>query len=206
MGNYIKMIGVLVGICLVSGLALGGLNKLTEDKIENNILERKQIPSVIEISEAFLGQLDDAQKVQLKDDFLANKIPMTIDGEELYLFVSNKDDKPYMVSYERQGEGGYGGNIGIMVGINLETGDLVGMGVTTSAETPGVGSKVAEPWFKAKFNGLSKDTIFKVKKDGGDLDAISGATLSSRAVANGLEKAMTLYKEKQQEIKSTIEQ
>mgnify|MGYP000497101308 CR=1 FL=1 len=54
-------------------------------------------------------------------------------------------------------------------GINMPVvGDLVAIGITTMAETPGVGTKVRDEAFLAQFHGMSKDTVFQVEKDGGE--------------------------------------
>ena len=192
--KYIQMIGVLVGITLVSGLALGGLNHITKDKIARNILENKKVPAVLGIVQRYAGDLDEAAKKEIKDSLLSNYKEVDIGEEDpLLIFVGNKDGEPHTVAFERQGEGGYGGNIGVMAGFNIETGDIDGIGITTHSETPGVGTKVLEDSFLLQFAGMSKDSTFSLKKAGGDIDGASGATRSSTAVADGVNKAKELF-------------
>lgn len=88
-------------------------------------------------------------------------------------------------------ETGYSGHFSIMFGVNTD-GSVNKVQVLESAETPGLGSKAGLPPFIDQFNGkMPGEFTFKVVKDGGDVDAITGATITSRAVsdclANGLE-------------------
>jgi len=203
MVKYIHMVAVLVGISLVSGLSLGWLNSKTFELAKNNVLRFKKIPAVIKIYEGFSGPVDDERKKTMGEELLASKIELDV-GEEgpLLVFVINKDGKPHTLAIEREGEGGYGGNVGVMMGFNIQTGNLDGVGITVHKETPGVGSKVEEHDFRAQFVGMKKDSNFALKKAGGDVDGISGATRSSTAVADGLKKAQEIYGKHREEILS----
>jgi electron transport complex protein RnfG len=201
------MIAVLAGIALASGLSLGGLNALTYEKAQNNILKYKKIPAVVRITEIAGGApLDDAARVQMEEKLLAEKKYLDIGEEEPVLFfVIQKDGKPYAVALENFGPG-YGGDVGVMVGFVLETGDLVGIGIASHQETPGVGNRVEEDFFTLQFQGMSNKAVMKVKKDGGDIDAVSGATVTSRAVAQAIERANAFYQEHREAIKEAINQ
>jgi len=213
MGNYIKMIVVLVGISLVSGLLLGGLNAVTQKDIEENVLRFKKVPAVMDICQGFLGELSNAEKAELEKDLLANRGEIevktgegeTATVEKVLYFIVKKDGKPHSIILESSGQG-YGGAVGTMVGFNIQTGDFTGLGVTTHAETPGVGSRVTEASFRSQFKGMKGDSTLKTKKDGGDIDAISGATYSSRAVADSAARAMELFKAHKADIMKTIKQ
>ena len=206
MAKMIQMVVVLVGISLISGLALGGLNKLTEQRANDNVLRFKKIPAVAGISEGISGKLEQNARAALEDKLLAEKKELAIEGgEPVVFFVLEKDGAPYAVAIEDSAKG-FGGELGVMVGVNLETGDLAGIGITTHSETPGVGTRVTEDSFTMQFRGISKDSVFKVKKDGGDLDAVTGATVSSRAVAEAIGKALQFYQEHEAEIKDLVKQ
>ena len=206
MGKYLHMILILTVIALVSGLALGGLNELTFEQIENNILKFKKIPAVVRIYEAVSGALEDAQRASIEEELLAERKLVDLGGEEpLLLFVVKKEGRPYAAAIENFGLG-FGGSLGVMVGFELETGDVVGIGVTTLAETPGVGTRVTEESFTLQFRGLPGDTVFKVKKDGGDIDGISGATISSRAVAEAIARANAFFQEHREKILEAVKE
>ena len=73
-------------------------------------------------------------------------------------------------------------------------GTVSGYKVIHSNETPGLGTKVSEPRFKEQFAGIRpKKHLFKVKQDGGEIDAVTAATISSRAVIDAIQKAYDAY-------------
>jgi electron transport complex protein RnfG len=78
---------------------------------------------------------------------------------------------------------------------------LLGVGVTTHAETPGMGAKAkSDPSFVSQFKDLALGEPFKVTVDGGSINAISGATITSRAVTAAATDAENMY----QKLKSQI--
>ena len=95
---------------------------------------------------------------------------------------------------------GYSGNIGVMVGVNPE-GQVVAIAILTHAETPGLGSLIEKDWFKDQFKGKGVDGVdWRVKKDGGQFDQITGATISARAVVDAVKKGLDFYRDHRQEI------
>ncbi len=87
-------------------------------------------------------------------------------------------------------ETGYSGHFSVMFGVNPD-GSVNKVQILDSAETPGLGSKASEPFFIDQFNGkLPGDFIFKVVKDGGNIDAITGATITSRAVCDCVQNGL----------------
>jgi electron transport complex protein RnfG len=203
----LHMLTVLTLIALLSGTALGGLNQLTFETAQNNILKFKKIPAVVNIYEVVSGtKLSAQERVKIEEGLLTEKLLLDLGEEEPRLvFVIKKDNKPYAVALEEFGQG-FGGALGVMVGFKLETGDLVGIGITTLAETPGVGTRVKEQTFTEQFRDVSKDATIKVKKDGGEIDAISGATISSRAVAQAVAQANAFYQKHEAQIRKTVEE
>lgn len=87
---------------------------------------------------------------------------------------------------------GYGGPINLLVGLSSDLSKIVGMEVVSDSETPGMGSRIADDWFRKQFAGLNPlDTITYVKNATPDpaknqIEAISGATISTKAVLSGL--------------------
>ena len=198
------MILVLSIIALTSGLVLGGLNEITYETVQNNVLKFKKIPAVASIYESIKGKIPQENRANVEAELLAERKEVNI-GEEkpLLVFVIKKDDKPYAVAFEKFG-GGFGGDLGVMVGYELNSGDIAAIGITTMSETPGLGTMVKEKSFLAQFTGLSKDATLMVKKDGGEIDAVSGATVSSRAVIQAANLTKALYNKHQDTIKTEI--
>lgn len=90
---------------------------------------------------------------------------------------------------------GYSGNIAIMVGIDPE-GTVSGIEILSHSETPGLGDKIVLPEFKNNFSGKNLDNAdWRVKKDGGEFDQITGATISPRAVVGAVRKGLEFYRD-----------
>ncbi|MBN1291523.1 MAG: RnfABCDGE type electron transport complex subunit G [Candidatus Latescibacteria bacterium] len=97
--------------------------------------------------------------------------------------------------YIAQGKG-YSSTIKSMVGVSKD-GAICGVHILSQQETPGLGSRIEEilygendPWFTRQFKGKTMHDILKVVKDGGDIDSITGATVSSRAVINSINSGL----------------
>lgn len=90
---------------------------------------------------------------------------------------------------------GYSGPIPLMVGLDLE-GKITGIRIASAAEglkeTPGLGVKIIELDFREQFIGKTLDNVL-LKRDGGEIDAITAATISSRAVCNGIKQGIEQF-------------
>lgn len=114
-----------------------------------------------------------------------------------HLYLARKGDKPVAVAVETTAPDGYSGNIQMIVGASF-TGTVYGTRVVEHHETPGLGDKIElriSDWINS-FNGKqvkgADDSQFAVKKDGGEFDQFTGATITPRAVVNAV-KRTTLY-------------
>ena len=115
------------------------------------------------------------------------------------------DGKPSTVVFEVAGKG-FADAIGLMIGVDVATDQLRGIGVTTHKETPGLGANAKDdPKFAAQFKGLALDQPFKVTTDGGSVSAISGATITSRGVCAAATEAVAVYKRLKPEIESQMQ-
>lgn len=88
---------------------------------------------------------------------------------------------------------GFGGNVGMMVGVDTE-GVITGLRVLSHSETPGLGALSTDPSFYEQFSGKSGNLA--VNKDNGDIVAITGATITSRAVTSGANEAIEWVSQK----------
>jgi electron transport complex protein RnfG len=180
-----EMIKLFIAVTLfgaLSGGLLTALHNATKAQIEYQILKFVKGPTIQEI-------LEGCSNDPLEDRFKIN------DGEvERTFYVGEFEGKRNTVAFESFGKG-FGGDIGVIVAVNIENDEIVGVGVTTHSETPGVGSRVKdEPAFSSQFKGMSIKQPFKVKADGGNVDALSGATVSSRGVSAALSDLSEIYK------------
>ena len=181
MKDMIKMVVVLTVLSSFSGGLLAALRDGTKDRIEMQELELVKGPAVRKI-------LEGATNDPLTDRF---KI---VDGDvERNIFVGTLDGKRNNVVFETSGNG-FADKVGLMVGINMDTEKMIGVGVTTHSETPGLGANAKEdPSFSAQFKGHSLEGPVKVTKDGGDINALSGATITSRGVCVAASEAVAVY-------------
>jgi electron transport complex protein RnfG len=182
MRELIKMVVVLTVLSAFSGGLLASLRNGTKDKIEYQQLKFVKGPAILDI---FKGATNNP---------LVDRFKIKDGNVERSFFVGKFVDKLDTVAFESFGKG-FGGDIGLMVGVNLNTNKILGVGVTTLSETPGVGSRAkTDPDFVAQFAGRPLMETFKVKADGGQVDALSGATVTSRGVAAGMTDAGLIYK------------
>jgi electron transport complex protein RnfG len=174
-------IAVVVFSCL-SGGVLAAIQNVTKERIEYQQLKFVRGPTIKKIMEG------------CSNDPIIDRLRIVDEAKKIDLFIGEFEGKRNAVAFETFGKG-FGGVMGVIVGVNLENDEIIGVGVTTHSETPGVGSRTkTDPDFVAQFKGLSIIEPFKVKADGGQIDALSGATISSRGVCGAVVEAGEIYK------------
>jgi len=181
MGEMIKMVMVLTLLSAFSGGVLAALKDGTKERIENQELSLVKGPAVTAILEG------------ATNDPVADRFKMSVGEQEKTFFAGIFDGKAKTVAFEVSGSG-YGDKIGVMIGIDVETDKMVGLGVTTHKETPGLGGNAKDdPKWAKQFRDKALDKTFAVTNDGGDINALSGATITSRAVCDAANDAVKLY-------------
>ncbi|MDR0538021.1 MAG: RnfABCDGE type electron transport complex subunit G [Tannerellaceae bacterium] len=121
----------------------------------------------------------------------------TSDGDSLRIYPAKKAGAFVGCAVESSTKKGFSGEIKIMVGFDVK-GVLINYSVLSHAETPGLGSKM-ESWFRTDKKNQSvigrslASGGFSVFKDGGDVDAITAATISSRAFLDAVNRAYSAY-------------
>ncbi len=195
MREMIRMVATLAILAAFAGGLLAAVKISTEDRIDQAVLEFVQGPAIKSIME------------NVSNDPLQDRFTITIEDEEKNFFVGKQDGTPSIIAFETKASG-YGGELGVMVGIDMETGLIHGIGVTTHSETPGVGSRAeTDVRFKTSFEGLpvTDEEQVRIGDDGGEVAAIGGATVTSRAVSLAVRRAGNLYQEYQSQIKKEAE-
>jgi electron transport complex protein RnfG len=180
-----EMLKLFIAVVVFSGLSggvLAAIQNVTKERIEYQQLKFVKGPTIKSIMEGS------------SNDPLLDRLNILHEAKEMNLFIGEFEGKRNTVAFETFGKG-FGGVMGVIVGVNLENDKIIGVGVTTHSETPGVGSRSkTDPDFTAQFKGLSLLDPFKVKADGGQIDALSGATISSRGVCGAIVEAGEIYK------------
>lgn len=192
MREMIRMIVVLSVICAASGLALAGIKAWTAPYIELAELTNVKGPALAGV----FGATDN-------DPIADRQTVSLLDGQALLVFPARKDGALAAVAFETFA-GGYGGDIGVMVGFDTSGSRIKGIGITTHKETPGVGSRTTLPAFTSQFRDHPFGPV-ALKSGGGDIDAVSGATISSTAVSAAVDKAVRLFGDNREAILSALD-
>ncbi len=180
--TFINMFIALFVICIVAASALAYVNSVTEGPIAQ-VKQEKQEKAVKAVLPPF-------ETIETKEIILPGE------SEKLLLIKAfDKDKKIVGTAVKTYTQKGFGGYIGIMVGF-LPDENIFSTNVLEHKETPGFGTGMSESPFKDQFPGKNPATFkLMVKKDGGDVDAISSATISSRAFCDALQRAYIALKQ-----------
>ena len=194
MREMIKMVVVLTILSSFSGGLLAAVRNSTKDQIELQQLTFVKGPAI-------KGILEGAS-----NDPIVDRFKIEHEGVTANFYVGVFDGEAKRVAFESAGKG-FGGDIGLMVGVDIEDDKIIGVGVTTHSETPGIGSKAkTDPSFTGQFEGMALMDTFQVKTDGGQVDAITGATITSRGVAVGVTQAGVMYKNLKPQIEAKLKE
>ncbi len=180
-------------ISLVASACLAFVYQVTKGPIEASILNKKI--TAIKMVVPDFDNNPDSEMFRLP----------TGDGDSLDIYPAKKDGNLIGYAVNTYSPSGFSGNISLMAGFRTD-GTIINIAVLEQKETPGLGTKMAEPQFKDQFNDKNPaDFDLKVKKDGGQVDAITAATISSRAFCEALQRAyQTLFSGKDRNDTSII--
>ncbi len=180
--NLINMFIALFVITFVASASLGGIYELTKEPIAAAKLEKKNNAIRQVIPEFDNSPTDSVYKE-------------AIDGDTLYFYPGMKGDEPVGTAVETFTNLGFSGEIRVMVGF-LPDGTINDVAVLEHEETPGLGDKMERKksdW-SVQFQGKNPETfLLSVKKDGGDVDAITASTISSRAFCDAVARAYETF-------------
>jgi electron transport complex protein RnfG len=177
--SFKNMTICLFAICLVCSALLAGVYALTADPIAAAAAAKNEA-AIKEVLPPVAVAIEEERTVEM-------------DGQTY----------AYNLAYDEQGNTvgcainvttlGFGGPIVIKVGFDVE-GNIWNTKVLSQAETPGLGAKCTESAFSDQFKGFNpSEKKLAVKKDGGDVDAITASTITSRAYTNGLTTAVNVF-------------
>ncbi|RIH63565.1 RnfABCDGE type electron transport complex subunit G [Mariniphaga sediminis] len=183
--TFINMVVTLFAVTFIAATALGFVYNLTKEAIELSKL-KAQSEAIEKVLPEF-GELGDSYKVAAESS-----------GDSIEFFPAYKNGELVGVAVKTFTNKGFSGFISIMTGID-NAGNISGYEVLEHAETPGLGSKM-DVWFrnvdKPNQNVVGKNPQsykFEVSKDGGDIDAITASTITSRAFLDALVRAFEAY-------------
>ena len=178
MKEIVRPAVILLIITAVAAALLGAVESITAEPIAlaNEKTQNEAMQAALPAASSFEDVYDASTAAE------ENKLDGTIS-----LIKEGLDESGATVGYVIvTNPGGFGGSVPTTVGIGMDS-------VTTPPETPGLGAKAAEPEFQAQFAGMSG--TLAVSKDGGQVQAITAATITSRAVVTGVNEATTWFAE-----------
>ncbi len=174
--DIIKPTVVMLCICILVTLALSGTNLLTADRIEGLALEKQQ-----QTMQRLIKDAEFEEKALKEDGQEVSYYEAKRDGETLgYIFVTAAK--------------GYGGDISVMTALDTEATVTAVEILDASGETPGLGQNVTNESFYSQYVGRFTEDTVAVKSgtasNENEIDAVTGATISSRAVTAAVNEAI----------------
>lgn len=201
--SFKNMLLSLLFICLLAAGLLAKVNDMTKEPIAD--------AKALKLEEAIKDVVPDFDNNPVSESYKL----VTDSGDSLLVYPAKKGDEVVGFAVNSYSDNGFSGNIQVMVGFDMES-NVVNYAVLSHAETPGLGSQMTD-WFKpqvhepsllerifgfeikkaeVKSSIIGKNpgtTQFAVSKDGGDIDAISASTVTSRAFLEAINKAYVAY-------------
>lgn len=177
-----NMVLSLTLISLVASAALGFANDLTKKPIEQQ-KNAKNVNAIKQVVPEFNNN-PAAEMFML----------MTEEGDSLEIYPAKNGEQIVGYAVKSFTNKGFSGFVSMMVGFKPD-GTIVNINVLEQKETPGLGAKMTEPGFKDQFNDKNPASFkLKVIKDDGEVQAITAATISSRAFCDGVQRAYSTLK------------
>ena len=175
-----NMVVVLFTITLVASAAVGGVYTITKEPI----------------AQAKVAAVNAALQLVLPEYETTTSQTIEVNSLPVVAHTATVADKAVGYAIESLSKNGFGGTVRLMVGFDTE-GTILNINVLEQKETPGLGTKMADE-DNALLNSIKDkkawEIEFKVKKDGGELDALTAATISSRAYYDAVERAYRAYR------------
>lgn len=190
-----QAVASLAGFAALAGLVVG----LAWDAARERIADNEARRVLVELSAVLPATLYDNEPHR---DMLRLALP---DDEPRQIWRVRRAGKPVAAVLSSVAPDGYSGQIRLLVAVSVD-GRLLGVRVTSHSETPGIGDVIEadkSPWigsFSGRSLGDPAESRWRLRKDGGDIDAISGATISSRAVVAATRRAMQYFRQHREAI------
>jgi len=184
--TFLNMLATLFGVTLVAAGLLGSVYAITKEPIRLAELKKKN-----EAIQVVVPGFDNEPSQEVERIFA--------DGDSLYLYTARKGEEVLGIAVETFTNMGFSGEFKLMVGFSPDS-TIIDIAVIKHAETPGLGDKMekGKSDFSVQFMGKHPDSFkLAVKKDRGDVDAITASTITSRAYCDAVIRAYEAFKESQ---------
>ncbi|MDF1553268.1 MAG: RnfABCDGE type electron transport complex subunit G [Deferrisomatales bacterium] len=183
MKDIVRMVLTLVVISAVSAVGLAWVQELTAERIAEAVRQ-----DTLKAIAAVLPPYDNAP----------DREAVTLSAQLYY--PGRKGDALVGLALKVDSPKGYGGDLKALVGIN-PAGEVTGVRILEHKETPGLGAKITEAGYLRQFLGKSLGNAqWKVKKNGGDFDQITGATITPNALLEAMHGGLEAYRKDQESV------
>jgi Na+-translocating ferredoxin:NAD+ oxidoreductase subunit G len=191
---------ILALFALISTGLIAVVHLMTKDRIADEIESAmaRRLNQVILASEYDNDVYSDCIEVN-------NMALLATENSKIYRMRNKKDN--YALFITSVAPDGYAGKINLVIGV-YSNGKIAGVRVTEHKETPGLGDKIEikkSNWIKGFDNKSLQNTsnkYWQVKKDGGEFDALTGATITPRAIVNAVFNTLTFYQQNKDQLYS----
>jgi len=174
--TFKNMVLSLTLIAFGASACLGFVYQMTKEPIELSVLNKKLTAIKLVVPEFNNNPNDEMFRLP------------TGEGDSLEVYPAKKDSLVVGYAVNTYTKNGFSGNISLMTGFRTD-GTIHNITVLNHKETPGLGTKMTEALFKDQFIDKNPSQVkLKVKKDGGTIDAITAATISSRAFCDAVQR------------------
>lgn len=192
MKELMKNTALLAVTCLIASGLLASVYKITKPRIEENKI-RKEIDALCQMvrePQVWVGVSKDGVEILRANEGVTDGL--TVDGVEIWIGQSGDGDE--ICRIVKSPARGYSSSIKMLVAVDPD-GRCTAVTVLEQNETPGLGANVASDNFLAQFEGKKLEET-ALSRDGGTIDAVTGATISSRAAAEAVRQGMEMGTER----------
>lgn len=176
--TFLNMVLTLFLVTLGAAAALGVVYEATKEDIK--IAEENKLNLAIKRVVPEFDNVPRTEKVAFPSD---------VKGDSIYFYIARKDSAVVGYAIESFSKNAFSGLLRILAGFSTD-GKIINIAVLEHKETPGLGTKMTKPKFADQFPGQNPAVFnLKVKKDDGDVDAITASTITSRAYCEAVQRA-----------------
>lgn len=194
--KFLKNCLALFVITLVAGVSLAFVNEVTKEPIAKAQDKARLEAYEVVYPNAEFKVMDNSDEILKASSKSLEKENLSQCSVDDVLAVTDKNGNLIGYVFSATSPSGYGGDIKVAIGLSNKTNKITGFTVLSHSETAGLGAKATEDEFKSQFIGKSANGINYTKNGASndtEIDALSGATITSNAVCEAVDSALAVY-------------
>lgn len=201
--KFLKNCLALFVITLVAGVSLAFVNEVTKEPIAKAQDKARLEAYEVVYPNAEFKVMDNSDEILKASSKSLEKENLSQCSVDDVLSVTDKNGNLIGYVFSATSPSGYGGDIKVAIGVSNKTNKITGFTVLSHSETAGLGAKATEDEFKSQFIGKSANGINYTKNGASndtEIDALSGATITSNAVCKAVDSALAVYNHQLKEV------